>query len=208
MRLLTTIFCLLILSSTSYAQKTFSEGSIIYDVYMNGNKASSGTYTVIIKDNNIMRSLKLFNGVQSDNIFNGTDGTSADLRMVQGEAYALVMSAEEVRQKNERFQNPTYNFKSKIKSYAAYNCTEGEVIYKDGSTASFFYTKDLMPQSENILAMFPGLKGIPLQYEISKENSKLEFIGRSVEFKNVDSDIFKIPATHKVVTQDELNRFK
>lgn len=57
--------------------------------------------------------------------------------------------------------------------------------------------------------MFPGLKGIPLEYEVkAANNSSMKFIAQRVEIKSIDLSSFDIPKDYKIVTKAELEKIK
>jgi len=205
------IFSLLMALSLGFiynaqAQRVFSEGVLTYDVYINGSKKPNGTYLVTIKERSIKRELKLFNGRNATTIYSG--GQMLDMRTINGQGYALKLSESEVAKRNARFADAQYNFTARSKTFAGFDCEQAKVVYANGSEASFYYTKDLVPSSDNVLSMFPSLKGLPLEYEVKGGSSKMKFVGRLVEFKNVDSDTFNIPSNYKVVSKEELKRFQ
>lgn len=187
------------------AQRLFSEGVITYNVYTDGNtKNSIGQYIVFVKGNYIKRYLKLKNGYENNTIYNGKEGTSATLKVVQGTPYALMLSEGEVSQANKRFIGAKYDFQKNKENIAGYNSVRGTVTYRDGKTAAIAITYDLRSEDPHIVTMFPGLNGIPLDYEMDNGKSSMRFIADKVEIRNVGSEEFVIPKNYKIVTKKEL----
>lgn len=186
-------------------QRLFSEGVITYNVFTDGNtKKSIGEYIVYVKGNNIKRYLKLKNGYENNTIYNGKDGTSATLKVVQGTSYALMLTQAEVNAANKRFAGAQYDFEKNKESIAGYNAVRGSVTFTDGKKAKIAITYDLRSEDPHIVTMFPGLNGIPLDYEMDNGKSSMRFIAEKVEIKNVGSEEFIIPKNYKIVTKKEL----
>lgn len=205
MKQLLSILVLSFFMLSANAQRLFSEGVITYNVYTDGNtKKSIGQFLVYVKGNFIKRQLKLNNGYENNTIYNGKEGTSATLKMVQGTPYALMLTEAEVLDANKRFAGATYNFEKNKENIAGYNAVRGYVTYKDGKKAAIAVTYDLRSEDPHIITMFPGLNGIPLDYEMDNGKSSMRFIAEKVEIRNVGSEEFVIPKNYKIVTKKEL----
>ncbi len=187
------------------AQQVFSEGKINYLVYADGSDQSIGSYTISIKGNFIKSDYELNNGFKSETIYNGKEGTSATLKVIQNSAYALMQTKAEIDEANKAFAKAKYTYGSDTKKIAGYNTTSCEVSYGSGKKATLFLTKELKTESDKLLAMFPGLEGIPLEYSIDNGNSSLRFSAQTVEIRNMDSEEFSIPKNYKIVTKKELD---
>ena len=148
--------------------------------------------------------MKLNNGYENNTIYNGKEGTSATLKIIQGIPYALMLTAAEVKEANEQFVGAAYTFQKNKENIANYNAVRGIVTYSNGKKANIAITYDLRPEDNHLLTMFPKLSGIPLDYEIDNGNSSMRFIAEQVEIRNVGSEEFVIPKNYKIVTKKEL----
>lgn len=186
------------------AQRLFSEGVIQYKVYTDGNKKSIGSFVVYIKGNYIKRVLKLNNGYQNNTIYNGKEGSSATLMVVQGTPYAIMLTKAEVAAANNKFKGAKYKFQKNKVKIAGYNAVKGVVSYPNGKKAKIAITYDLRAEDSHLLTMFPNLNGIPLDYEIDSGSSSMRFKAEKVQIRNVGSEEFVIPKNYKIVTKKEL----
>ena len=82
-------------------------------------------------------------------------------------------------------------------------------LYLNGEKAKFSFTTELIPMIETFNAMFPGLKGIPLEYEVkSSPTLNMKFVATLIDIKAIDASIFQLPADYKIVTTAELESMK
>lgn len=196
-------------SKMSFAQKIFSEGVIKYDVYINNESKPSGLYVISVKGGNIKRELAMNNGYNNVTIYTVKTGKTFSINMGDGNKYALEMTQEEVNEKNMKFSNAQFTNLNLNKKIAGYTCAGNKVKYANGEGADFYFTADLLPPSDNFISMFPGLKGLPLEYEVkSNNNMTMKFVATLVDNMVIDSKIFNIPADFKIVTKAELEKLK
>jgi len=196
-------------SQTLCAQKIFSEGVIKYDVYLNGNTTPEGVYIVTVKNNLSRRELAMNSGYNNILIYNHKTGTTVSLNVDQENKYALSMTATEVQEKNKRFEKAVFTPSEQKKKLAGYACNASKVRYPNGEEATFYYTGDLIPPNESFNTMFPGLQGIPLEYEVkSSANTTIRFAATALETKSIDLITFDIPKDYKIVTKQELEKIK
>jgi hypothetical protein len=129
--------------------------------------------------------------------------------MADQNKYALEMTQEEVNEKNLKFSNAQFSSLNQQKKIAGYNCTGSKVTYANKEEADFFFTTELLPPGDNFISMFPGLKGLPLEYKVkSGNNITMRFVANLVDNMIIDSKIFIIPAEYKIVTKAELEKLK
>ncbi len=202
------IIASIFISLNSLAQEIFSEGIIYYNIYLDGNANESGTFIVYVKQNNIKQVLNLKNGFSNIKIFNSKSQSTSSLNFINGAKYALVLSAMEVNEKNKEFSGAVFTKNTDSKKIAGYNCTSQKVEYKNGKKATFYSTSTILPSAESFNAMFPGLKEMPLEYEMNSGASSMKFVAQSIEIKSVDSEEFNIPKDYKIVTKEELLNLK
>ena len=203
------IILLFFIQNNLSAQKIFSEGILKYNVYINKETSPGGIYLISIKNGNIKRELAMNNGYNNITIFNNKTGKTLSLNTNDGNKYALELSQSEVNEKNTKFLNAQFTNLNLTKKIATYDCIANNIKYTNGESADFYYTKDLLPPNESFNAMFPGLKGLPLEYEIkSNNNIIMKFVCVLIDKMAIDSKIFDIPADYKIVTKSELEKLK
>lgn len=189
------------------AQKTFSEGSIQYDVFLDGHTVSDGTYIISVKGAMLKRELIMKNGYNNVTIYNQKTGKTLSMNIQDDQKFAVEISEAELKEKNKRFENAILTPNEHVRKIAGYHCEGMDIQYTNIPGNEIFYTKDLLPPNEAFNSMFPGLKGVALKYETKfSGNSVMTFVATLVEIKMIESSFFTIPSSYKIITKEELQR--
>lgn len=203
------LFLSLLVGFRAYAQKIFSEGVINYDVFVNGSEKPDGLYSVTVKNNMSRRELLMNNGFNNILISNQKTGSTITLNVDAENKYALTMSASQVAEQNKRFEKAVFSFTNQKKTIAGYASSAATVRYLNGEEANFYFTADLLPPHESFNILFPGLQGVPLEYEVKSNTDKsIRFVATAFETKIVDVKVFDIPKDYKIVSKEELEKIK
>ena len=203
------LFLSLLVGFRAYAQKIFSEGVINYDVFVNGSEKPDGLYSVTVKNNMSRRELLMNNGFNNILISNQKTGSTITLNVDAENKYALIMTASQVAEQNKRFEKAVFSFTNQKKTIAGYTSSAATVRYLNGEEANFYFTADLLPPHESFNILFPGLQGVPLEYEVKSNTDKsIRFVATAFETKIVDVKVFDIPKDYKIVSKEELEKIK
>ena len=203
------LFLSLLVGFRAYAQKIFSEGVINYDVFVNGSENPDGLYSVTVKNNMSRRELLMNNGFNNILISNQKTGSTITLNVDAENKYALTMTASQVAEQNKRFEKAVFSFTNQKKTIAGYASSAATVRYLNGEEANFYFTADLLPPHESFNILFPGLQGVPLEYEVKSNTDKsIRFVATAFETKIVDVKVFDIPKDYKIVSKEELEKIK
>jgi hypothetical protein len=205
----TLIFLFLFLDSGLYAvgQKVFIEGDMIYKVTLQSadNKEFTGTYTFVFKGNRIRKELRLNNGYQDVVLLDCGKNKAYSLQKWNGKKYAIELSMEDIRKKQEFFDGFTVkneeNNSEKIAGYAVY---KGDVKYHDGSNEEVLYTKEWQPSQAITFERFPDARFLPLYFSYKDENGvTMLFEAEKIEPRPVENAEFRIPPDYKIITNAE-----
>ena len=203
------LLTILFLNTQVIAQKIFSEGIIVFDVFINNNVISDGTYIVTFKSGFIKRELRMKNGFYNVTIYNQKTSKTISFNPNEETKYALEITEDELKEKNKRYQKAVFKSIDQTKKIAGYECDGLMVIYENKDEVQLYATSELISQNETFNYQFPGLKGIPLEYEtISTATSRMKFIANLIEVKVIDSKVFIIPENYKIITKKELSQLK
>ena len=203
------LFLSLLVGFRAYAQKIFSEGVINYDVFVNGSEKPDGLYSLTVKNNMSRRELLMNNGFNNILISNQKTGSTITLNVDAENKYALTMTASQVAEKNQRFEKAVFSVTNQKKTIAGYASSAATVRYLNGEEANFYFTADLLPPHESFNILFPGLQGVPLEYEVKSNTDKsIRFVATAFETKIVDVKVFDIPKDYKIVSKEELEKIK
>jgi hypothetical protein len=195
------LFCLLGLNQMAVAQKNFSEGRIVYSVYMNNNNTEQkGTLTITLKGNKLKRVFKLNGGITNTLIMDLDKQETKSYSTLGNGKYATVKTKADNEKENAKFADATYKESNETKQIANYNCTKTEITYKDKSSNTVYYTTDLVSVPA-LIAMFPELKGFPLEYRIAAgSNNQIVVVATKIEVITIDNSEFAPLTGYQVIT--------
>ncbi len=202
------LFLLSLSGTLSFAQKPFSEGIIIYKVKLespdNTNEVS-GTYTFVIKGNEVKKEIKLNNGYQDVVLLNGGNHKVYSLQNLNNRKYAIELNMNEMTKKQEKFAGYTIkNEQINSKNIAGYAVCKGNINYKDGSGADIYYTKEWRPVQTITFERFPDAKFLPMSFSYKEDNGMvMQFDIEKIEPGPVENAVFRIPPDYKMVSYSE-----
>jgi hypothetical protein len=199
---------LLLLPGISYAQKPFTEGTIIYKVKLKSadNTEISGVYTFIIKGNEIRKEIKLNNGYQDIVLLNCGNSKVYSLQNLNNKKCAIELNMAEMTKQQEKFIGFTVKneHNDDNKNIAGYAVFKGKINYKDGSGSDIYYTKEWRPVQPITFERFPDAKFLPISFSYKDESGMvMEFEIEKIEPHPVENAVFRIPPDYKMISYAE-----
>jgi len=196
-----------ILTATlTYAQDN-KEGSVTYVTTMERlapeQAAIMGDMETIVSFKNGKSLTEINSMMYTGKILNDENGMLA-LAEAMGNKTYVKMTKEEMekkaaeRKEKEKTADPKIEYTDETKSIAGYDCKKAIVTMttqKDGETKTDVWYTDKIPY---ISAggrgkggeMFPGLKGMPLEYSFSQGAMKMKMVAKSVSFDKLPDSKF------------------
>lgn len=202
---------LLIIGIVSYAQKTISEGTIIYDIFIqpknNAAKSNSGLAgaksTIYLKGSLSRTDMTSSLGTETT-IYNAKMGNAVILKEYSGQKLMITLTKENWVASNKKFDGITYQNTAETKVIEGYDCKKAVAKLNDGSTISVYYTTGLTPINKEYNQAFKSLPGFPLEYEFETEKLIIKYLFSSIDFSPLTSSKFDFPkAGYRVMTYDE-----
>ena len=80
-------------------------------------------------------------------------------------------------------------------------------IHEPNVQFDVWYTKELGMENVNALTPYAQLKGILLDYRVKKMGMELHFAAKSYKNIKIPDNAFDIPASMKIVSKDEMEKF-
>jgi GLPGLI family protein len=194
------LFFLFLAYQTSWSQKKVSELTIAYDYAirsrLDDSKLKNGTinavYIIYLKAN--LSSSEIMNPLfSSRTIYDEKTGSAIVLKEVSGQKLLIRMTAENWKEKNDRYQDIQFTDTAETKIIAGYKCTKARAQTRDGFTISVYYTKDLIPDNREYDPTFKNLSGLPLEYELTKGDYIIKYSLSSINLSPVPASRFDIP---------------
>jgi len=207
---LCTALSLLLISAVSLAQKTISEGTLVYDISLQsdgqpaaGNPLNGATSTVYLTgfSSRIDMSSNLGN---EKTIYDAKTGTAVILKEYSGQKLMITFTKENWLEKNKNAEGLVFTAADGKKELLGYQCSKATAKLNDGSTITVFYTKDLIAQNKEYDPLFKSLGGLPLQYEVQTGKLKFIYTINKIDFAALSQAKFDIPKTgYRVITYAE-----
>ncbi len=202
----------LIFSFTAiFAQKKFSEGSIVYNVVVNTNdpnpKLADGfdgaTNTIYIKGKLSRSELVSVYGTQST-IIDGRTGNVNVLKEYGDKRYMIRMTPADWVEANQKYDSATFIYENEYKTIAGYNCRKAIGKLKNGETFVVYYTTELIPENQDFQYSNKSLPGLALEYESNLGKNKVIFSASKISFDPVPASKFDLPKSgFRIMTYQE-----
>ena len=98
---------------------------------------------------------------------------------------------------------------SEEKTIAGYKCKRIKVKKASNPDITFdaYYTTDMGDENVNSLSPYSGIKGMLMQYRLSKMGLEMEFVAKSVKKETVPSNTFEIPDNFKIISKQQMQDF-
>lgn len=207
---------LLISEIGSYAQKTISEGTIMYDIFIqpknSGAKVNGGLAgaksTVYLKGSLSRTDMSSSLGTETT-IYNAKIGSAVILKEYSGQKLMITLTKENWLTSNKKFDGIIYQNTPETKVIDGYDCKRAVAKLNDGSIISVYYTNALAPINKEYNQAFKNLPGFPLEYEFETEKLIIKYEFLSIDFGPLTSAKFDFPKSgYRVMTYDENKKGK
>ena len=206
------IGCTVLFSFTkTFAQKKFTEGTIVYNVTVNtndpkpkiGDGLDGATNTVYIKGKMNRSELVSVFGAQST-IIDGKTGNITVLKEYGDKKYMIKMTPGDWIEYNQKYDSVTFTYENETKTIAGYICKKAIGKLKNGETFTVYYTTELIPENQDFQYTTKSLPGLALEYETIMGKNKVTFTASSVNFNPVPIAKFDLPKSgYRVMTYQE-----
>lgn len=205
------IALLVVFSSNTFAQKKF-KGIITYAMSYSGeiDAATAAqqpkTMTLSIYENKSRMTIPL-GPVTLELITNGDSKTLITLLDLMGDKKYYKMTTEEIEKEIAEDPKPEIKYLEETKTIAGYTCKKAEysTTDEDGNTSTtiVYYTEELGGDLLNYGGQFNGLKGVPLEYESTREGIITKVSATEVKKGKVKDTDMLIPSDYTELTPEE-----
>ncbi|MBM3441508.1 MAG: hypothetical protein FJX89_02285 [Bacteroidetes bacterium] len=199
---LKTIFIALLLALTmhSFSQRTFSEGTIQFDISVQTGKPDpqladmfDGAQASIQLRGGLSRS-ELVSALGSTvTIFDHRAGTGVVLREFGPQKLLIRMDKDDWTDKNRRYQGIRFIFSKDTKTIAGYPCVRAEAVMPDSSRFMVWFTRQLVAENASFDPQFSLLPGTALEYESTVGGIRVKYAAVNVSFDPVPINRFEVP---------------
>lgn len=205
------LFSFVLLSSATNAQKTLTEGTLVYNMSVETGSGEpkiadmfDGATTTIYLKGSMSRTELVSSLGREATIHDASTGTGVILKDYSGQKLMITMTAQDWEQNNSKYQGITFENTDVTEKIAGFNCKKAIAKLKNGTSFTVFYTTEVNLTNKDYDAQFKTLPGLPVQYEMQSGKMTLKFTLASISYNPVSSSKFEIPKSgYRVLTYDE-----
>jgi GLPGLI family protein len=191
------VCCCLLTLDTVQAQKKVSELTLVYDysVYIGNVKSDNignASHTIYIKGSKSRSEMTnaLFS---STTIFDASTGFAVILKEVSGQKLLIRLNPENWSEKNQMYDGIVYKNTNEAKEIAGYKCIRATGKTRSGMEISVYYTHDIVPENRQYDPPFRTLDGLPLEYELTNGNVRIQYRVSRINLNPVPASKFDLP---------------
>ncbi len=203
-----TLIVLVLVAAFSFAQKTISEGTLVYDIIIqSGNKETDaldgGTVTVYLKGGQSRSEMSSALGKEIT-IHETKTGSAIILKEYSGQKLMITLTKDNWAAKNKTSNDIKFDLGTETKNIAGYTCNKAVAKMPDGSSFIVYYAPDLVVTNKEYNATFKNLPGLAMQYERESGTMKYKYTLSKINFEPVPASKFDFPKSgYRVMTYDE-----
>lgn len=193
-----------------YAQKTISEGTIVYDITIQsgttlpkkGDAQDGASKTVYLKGNSSRTDQVTFLGNET-NIHDAKSGNAVILKEFSGQKLMITLTKDNWATKNKNFNDIKFELTNETKNINGYN-TKKAIATVNSKTFIVYYAPDLLVVNKDYDPTFANLPGLPMEYEIESGQLKFRYTVAKISFDPVLVSKFDFPKSgYRVMTYEE-----
>lgn len=198
------------------AQKTLSEGTIVYDITIQtGSKEPQladmfdGAKTTIYLKGAQSRTEMVSPLGSTTTILDAKSNTGAVLKEYGNQKLLITMTKGDWADLNNKYAGIAFTMENETKEIAGYKCQKAHAKLKDGTTFTVFFTKELVTENKDYDYQFKNLPGLPLEYESALGNLKVKYTASKIAFDPIPMQKFAVPtAGYRQLTYAESKNLK
>jgi GLPGLI family protein len=198
------------LTTLSYAQKTISEGTIIYKITTQSDGKSSsvdpmiGATSIVYLKGSLSRTDMVSPLGKETTIYDEKNASGVILKEYSGQKLMITLTKENWASQNKKFERVAFEPSTETKSIGGYNCSKVTAKLQDGSLLVVYFTSAINVNNKDYNQIFKDLPGLPVQYEFEFGKMTFKYLLASIDFSPVPSSKFEIPKSgFRVITYDE-----
>ena len=209
------LFALMVHQSAD-AQKTLSEGTIVYDITVQtGSKEpqladmfDGARTTVYLKGSQSRTEMASPLGTTTT-ILDAKNNSGAVLKEYGNQKLLIKITRQDLEDINKKYAGIVFTMQNETKNIAGYECQKAVAKLSDGSTFTVYFTKELVTENKDYDYQFKTLPGLPLEYESSMGNLKVKYTASKIAFDPVPLQKFVVPASgYRQLTYQESKNLK
>lgn len=205
------LITLLFFAVSASAQKTFSEGTITFDVLtiIEGKQVDGLNTCIQMVKGAHYRSDLISDIGKTSTIFDMREGAGAVIRDFGSQKIMTPLSRDNWKEINKKFADLTYEIASDTIMLLGYSCYKATALIEEGTTIVVYFTKSLLPDNVEMFVQLGRLPGIILGFSATSANSTVTYTAKSLSFDPVQIQKFDIPTVgYRIMAYEEGKRIR
>lgn len=194
----------------SNAQKTISEGTLVYDINIQplNKDAAAGsltgaTETIYLKGGLSRRDMVSSLGNEKT-IHDSKTGNAVILKEYSGQKLMITLTKQNWADRDKKNEGITFTPAPETKEILGHQCVKATATLSNGSSLVVYYTKDLNLINKEYNSLFKNLDGLPMQYELDSKKMKFTYTISKIDLNSLTLAKFEFPKTgYRVMTYEE-----
>ena len=197
--------------STVSAQKTFSEGTLVYNMSVEtgagapkmADMLDGATTTIYLKGNESRSELVSSLGREAT-IYNASTGKGVILKDYSGQKLLISLTANNWQEINKKYEGIVFENSGETATISGFLCKKAIAKLKNGTSFTVYYTTDVNVSNKSYDPEFSTLPGLPVQYEMESGKMKFKYTLASISYNSVPDSKFEIPTSgYRVLSYEE-----
>jgi GLPGLI family protein len=209
-------FLMLFTHYKGIAQKSFLEGSLMYNITIMSSKSETteinslngATLQVFLKPNQSRTEMKSSVGIETT-VYDSKINKGFILKEYSGQKLMISMNANNWAEKNRLYESLKFTISEERTMIANYACKKATANLPDGKSFIVYFNPDITLSNRSYNNAFAQLPGLPVQYEMQSGNISFRYTLEKVTYDAISSTKFDAPkAGFRVMTYEENQQLK
>lgn len=205
-----------ITSFCSFAQKQFTEGSLVYKISIEPGKSEApvvnslngAELTLYLKPYASRSEMKSSLGIEST-VYDNRSASGYILKEYSGQKLMISMSEANWAQKNKMYENLSFTIVDEEINIGEYKCKKATAVLADGKVFTVYFDPSVQISNKKYNNAFSKLPGLPVQYELQSGNLNFKYTLIKVDYEVVPQSRFEAPKSgYRVMTYEENQQLK
>ena len=201
------LLLLFINSTSSFAQKTISEGILSYTILIEHTdkiKGNIDSATSIVYLKGDLSRTDLIDALGSETaIVDAKTGNAVILKQYNGQKLMVSLTRENWNDKYSRYDGMVFQPTTETKEIAGYSCKKTIAQLKNGASFSVYYVPGISVFNKEYDPIFKRLPGLPVQYRFIDGKLAFDYTLSAFNFDLVPAAKFEIPKSgYRVIPYD------
>lgn len=198
----------LLMSASAKSQHSLDDGTLLYNISIHSSNQESKTipgatltlYVSKTKSSSVMNSTLGTESAVYDNVL----GKGFILKEYSGQKLMITINYKDWQQKNQWNNNLNFNYTNETKIINGFTCKKATAITQSGNPFTVYYAPDIKITNTKYNNAFPGLPGLPVQFDLQSGNLIFQYQLTSINYRVVPANIFEAPKSgYRVMSYEE-----